>query len=48
MAAAAILKNLKILISLGSGAPKSKHRGVSRPRRRGGGRRRQHFIDIFA
>jgi len=38
----------------GSGAPKSKHRRVSRPHRRGGGsrgrgrRRRQHFNDIFA
>ena len=33
----------------GSGAPKSKHRRVARPRRRrGGGRRRQHFNDIFA
>jgi len=39
----------------GSGAPKSKHRRVSRPRlcrggggRHGCGRRRQHFNDIFA
>jgi len=50
-------KALKVVVEdtkfqSGSGAPKSKHRRVARPRHRGGGgggrgRRRQHFNDIL-